>query len=496
MDKLTRIYLKEVVSRHGVPISIILDHDARFTSHFWQSIHKALGKRLDMSTAYHPQTDGQTERTIQTLEDMLRACVIDFGNTWESHLPLVEFSYNKSYHTSIKAAPFEALYGWKCRSPICWAKVGDSQLTGPELVLETSEKIVQIRNRMAVARDRQKSYANKRCKLNPGYVGPFKIVKRIGPVAYQLDLPEGLSGVHDVFHVSNLKKYLADETLAVPLEELHIDEQLRFSSLELETCTGIHLGARGLVDAQVPSSVQAIHVELARRVVPKLLHTSASPEKRSSPLEIKPPEVGTCSTRTPSIRAPFWERANAWLNSLPNGSITTWDDLFQKFLSKYLPPAKTTKLRNVITTFTQDDGESLYEVWECFKDMLRKCPHHGLEFWQQVSSFYSGLHNQARQTLDATAGGIFENKRPQEAYNLIEATAMNSYQWYNPRTSRGTRQGVHTVDTVISLSAQVDALTTRLNQITKGKATPETMEEVKSITADVEQVDFVGTNQP
>ncbi|KAI3703185.1 hypothetical protein L1987_73086 [Smallanthus sonchifolius] len=251
MDKLTRVYLKEVVSRHGVPISIISDRDARFTSRFWQSLHKALGTRLDMSTAYHPQTDGQTERTIQTLEDMLRACVIDFGNTWESHLPLVEFSYNNSYHTSIKAAPFEALYGRKCRSPICWTEVGDSQLTGPELVFETSEKIVQIRNRMAAARDRQKSYVDKRRKplefqigdmvllkvspwkgvirfgkrgkLNPRYVGPFKILKRIGPVAYQLDLPERLSGVHNVFHVSNLKKCLADESLAVPLEELHVD---------------------------------------------------------------------------------------------------------------------------------------------------------------------------------------------------------------------------------------------------------------------------------
>ncbi|KAI3814136.1 hypothetical protein L1987_18883 [Smallanthus sonchifolius] len=187
---------------------------------------------------------------------MQRVCVIDFGNTWESHLPLVEFSYNNSYHTSIKAAPFEALYGRKCRSAICWAKVGDSQLTGPELVFETSEKIVQILNRMAAARDRQKSYADKRRKplefqvgdmvllkgspwkgvigfgkrgkLNPRYVGPFKIVKRIGPVEYQQELPEGLSGVHDVFHVSNLKKRLADETLTVYLVELHIDEQLQF----------------------------------------------------------------------------------------------------------------------------------------------------------------------------------------------------------------------------------------------------------------------------
>ncbi|GJY78123.1 putative reverse transcriptase domain-containing protein [Tanacetum coccineum] len=106
------------------------DRDGKFTSHFWKSLHKALGTRLDMSTAYHPETDGQSERTIQTLEDMLRACVLDFGKGWDKHLPLVEFLYNNSYHTSIKAAPFEALYGRKCRSPICWAEVGDSQLTG------------------------------------------------------------------------------------------------------------------------------------------------------------------------------------------------------------------------------------------------------------------------------------------------------------------------------------------------------------------------------
>ncbi|GJU72718.1 reverse transcriptase domain-containing protein [Tanacetum coccineum] len=119
MEKLARMYLKEVVTRHGIPISIICDRDPRFASNFWSSFQKALGTNLDMSTAYHPQTDGQSERTIQTLEDMLRACVIDFGNVWIRHLTLVEFSYNNSYHASIKAAPFEALDGQKCRSPVC-----------------------------------------------------------------------------------------------------------------------------------------------------------------------------------------------------------------------------------------------------------------------------------------------------------------------------------------------------------------------------------------
>nr|GFB10515.1 reverse transcriptase domain-containing protein [Tanacetum cinerariifolium] len=151
MDKLARIYLKEVVTRHGIPVSIISDRDPR-KGLLWillvDCLERRVGTNLDMSTAYHPQTDGQSERTIQTLEDMLRACVIDFGSSWDHHFPLVEFSYNKSYHASIKAAPYEALYGWKRRSPVCWSEVGDSQLTGLELIRETTKKIVQIKNRL------------------------------------------------------------------------------------------------------------------------------------------------------------------------------------------------------------------------------------------------------------------------------------------------------------------------------------------------------------
>ncbi|GKD50995.1 reverse transcriptase domain-containing protein [Tanacetum coccineum] len=124
-ERLMRLYMKKVVSRHGVPVSIISDRDGRFTAPFWQVFQKGLGTQLDMSTTYHPQTDRQRERTIQTLKDMLRACVIDFGNGWDKQLTLVEFSYNNSYHTSIKAAPFEEHYGRKFRSPVCWAEVGD-----------------------------------------------------------------------------------------------------------------------------------------------------------------------------------------------------------------------------------------------------------------------------------------------------------------------------------------------------------------------------------
>nr|GEU92421.1 retrotransposon protein, putative, Ty3-gypsy subclass [Tanacetum cinerariifolium] len=232
MEKLARMYLKE------------------------RSLQKALGTSLDMSTAYHPETDGQSERTIQTLEDMLRACAIDFGKGWVNHLSLVEFSYNNSYHVSIKAAPFEALYGRKCRSPICWTEVGEAQLLGPELIQEKTEKIIQIRQRMQASRDRQKSYADlkrkvmefqigdmvmlkispwkgvvrigKWRKLNPRYVGPFKVLDKVETVAYKLELPQELSRVHNTFHVSNLKKCHADEPLDVPLDGLHVDDKLHF----------------------------------------------------------------------------------------------------------------------------------------------------------------------------------------------------------------------------------------------------------------------------
>ncbi|GJR02061.1 putative reverse transcriptase domain-containing protein [Tanacetum coccineum] len=214
IEKLARMYLKETVTRHEIHVSIICDRDPRFTSNFWRSLQKALGTSLDMSTAYHSQTDGQSERTIQNLKDMIRACVIDFGNGWVKHLSLVEFSYNNSYHASIKAAPFEALYGRKCRSPVCWAEPMEFQV-GDRVMLKVSSWKGVV-------------HFGKRGKLNPRYVGPFKVLAKVRAVAYKLELPQELSRVHNTFHVSNLKKCYSDEPLAISLGGLHIDDKLCF----------------------------------------------------------------------------------------------------------------------------------------------------------------------------------------------------------------------------------------------------------------------------
>nr|GFA99517.1 putative reverse transcriptase domain-containing protein [Tanacetum cinerariifolium] len=216
IEKLAELYLKEIMCKHGVPMSVISDRDSLFTSRFWVSLQKALGTQLDLSTAYHPKTDGQSERTIQTLEDMLWACVIDFGSSWDKHLLLVEFSYNNSYHASIKAALFEALYGQNCRSPICWSEVGESQLTSLELVRETTKKIVQIKNRLLTARSRQKSYADLKRRLTK-----FE-------VAYKLEFPDKLRGIHDTFHVSNLKRCFMNDVVVIPLYEVQLDDTLHF----------------------------------------------------------------------------------------------------------------------------------------------------------------------------------------------------------------------------------------------------------------------------
>ncbi|GJT73731.1 putative reverse transcriptase domain-containing protein [Tanacetum coccineum] len=217
VDRLTK-------SAHFIPTR---ETDSMETlTRFWQSLQSPLGTQLDMSTAYHPETDGQSERTIQTLEDMLQACVIDFGKGWERHLPLVEFSYNNSYHASIKAAPFEALYGRKYRSPVCWVEVGDrsyANIRRKPLEFQVGDHVMlKVSPRKGVIR------FGKRGKLNPRYIGSFKILERIGPVAYKLELPEELNNVHSTFHISKQKKCLSDESLVIPMKELRLDDKLNF----------------------------------------------------------------------------------------------------------------------------------------------------------------------------------------------------------------------------------------------------------------------------
>ena len=262
LDKLIHMYLKEIVVRHGVPVSIVSDRDPRFNSRFWKSFQECLGTKLNMSTAYHPQTDGQSERTIQTIEDMLRVCAIDFKGNWDEHLPLVEFAYNNSYHASIGMPPYEALYGRKCRSPVYWDEVGERKVLGPELVQQTKEVVEIIQKRLIAAQSRQRNYADqsrkdvefedgeavllkvspwkglsrfgKKGKLSPRSVGPFEILRRVGKVAYELALPPQMEHIHNVFHVSMLKKYNPDSKHVIEYEPVELEADLSYVEMPVE----------------------------------------------------------------------------------------------------------------------------------------------------------------------------------------------------------------------------------------------------------------------
>ncbi|WVZ97309.1 hypothetical protein U9M48_042857 [Paspalum notatum var. saurae] len=235
--KLVELYISRIVCLYGVPKRIISDRGSQFTSRFWKQLHDSLDTKLRFSMAYHPQTDGQTERTNQILEDMLRACTIQYGTSWDKCLPYAEFSYNNSYQTNLKKLPFEALYGKRCRTPLFWNQTGEKQ------------------ENLRVAQSRQRSYAdvrrrdlffkvddhvylkvslgirrfNMKGKLAPRYIGPFKILEKKGEVAYRLELPPSLSGVHDVFHVSQLNKCLRVPEEQAPLEGLEVQEDLTYT---------------------------------------------------------------------------------------------------------------------------------------------------------------------------------------------------------------------------------------------------------------------------
>ncbi|WMV25861.1 hypothetical protein MTR67_019246 [Solanum verrucosum] len=257
-----KLYVQEIMRLHGVPISIISDRGAQFTAQFWKSFQKDMGSKVNLSTTFHPQIDGQVERTIQTLEDMLRACVIDFKGNWDGHLPLVEFSYNNNYHSSIQMAPYEALYGRRCRSPIGWFEVGEAGLIGPDLVHQAMEKVKVIQERLKTAQSCQKSYTDimrralefevddwvylkvspmkgvmrfgKNGKLSPRYIGPYRISKWIGNVAYELELPQELTTVHPVFYISMLKKCICDPSLILPTESIRIKDNLSYEEVSVQ----------------------------------------------------------------------------------------------------------------------------------------------------------------------------------------------------------------------------------------------------------------------
>ncbi|WVZ90875.1 hypothetical protein U9M48_037133, partial [Paspalum notatum var. saurae] len=230
------LYISRIVSLHGVPRTITSDRGSLFVSRFWEQLQTALGTNLIRCSAYHPQTSGQVERVNQILEDMLRARTLTYSTKWDEYLSLAEFAYNNSYQKSLEMSPFEALYGRRCRTPLNWSEPGERVTFGPDLVTQAEEQVKFIHDNLKGAQSRQKSYSDKnrrplvfeeddhvylrvspmkgvhrfevKGKLAPRYVGPFKITEQCGPVAYRLELSPHLAAVHDVFHVSQLKKCL------------------------------------------------------------------------------------------------------------------------------------------------------------------------------------------------------------------------------------------------------------------------------------------------
>jgi hypothetical protein len=234
---IAEIFMKEIARLHGIPRTIVLDKDTKFTSNFWRGLFKGFGTNINFSKTYHPQTDGKTKRVNRIIEDMLRMYVMDKPSKWEDYLHLVEFSYNNGYQASLRMIPFEALYGRKCNTPVSWDNPEDRVVLGPELLKDMEDQVVKIKKNLKVAQDRQKFYADKNkttrefkvgehvllkvkpkkislklgscTKLAARFCGPFEILDRIGPVAYMLALTASMN-VHNVFHVSLLNKYVHD----------------------------------------------------------------------------------------------------------------------------------------------------------------------------------------------------------------------------------------------------------------------------------------------
>jgi hypothetical protein len=262
ISQLLELYMVRIMSLHSVPKKIVSDRGPHFTSRLWKSFHENSDTNLKFSLAYHPQTDGQTERTNQVLEDMLRACALQHGSSWDKSLPCAEFSYNNSYQASLKMSPFETLYGRKCRTPLYWDKTRGRQFFGPELIQEVEDQVCIIKENLRVAQTRQKSYADNRRrplefeegdhvylkvsplrgmrrfkikgKLSPHFIGPFRGFRQVGEMAYQLERPDNLSDVHDVFLVSQLKKCLRVPEEQLPMEELSVHGGLTYTEYPIK----------------------------------------------------------------------------------------------------------------------------------------------------------------------------------------------------------------------------------------------------------------------
>jgi len=256
------LYIERILCLHGIPKTVISDRGSQFTARFWEQLHTCLGTRVIRSSAYHPQTDGQTERINQILEDMLRACVLAYPQKCDQCLPLAEFSYNNSYQESIKMTPFEALYGRRCRTPLNWSEAGERTIFGPDVVQEAEEQVRLIQENLKIAQSRQKSYADKRTdplvfkvgdhvylkvspwkgvqrfgvkgKPAPRYIGPYPIVDRCGLVAYRLNLPAKFSAIHNIFHVSQLKKCLRTPTEAIDSDSIQLESDLTYSEYPIK----------------------------------------------------------------------------------------------------------------------------------------------------------------------------------------------------------------------------------------------------------------------
>ncbi|WVZ58693.1 hypothetical protein U9M48_008935, partial [Paspalum notatum var. saurae] len=245
--RLAKIYIENIVKLHGIPSRIVSDRGTQFTSRFWKSLHEAMGTNLDFSSAYHPQTDGQTERINQIMEDMLRACVVTYGKDWESSLPYAEFSYNNGHQTSLGMAPFEALYGRKCRTPLMWSEAGSIQYLVPHSSrkqkkrLQKSEqgsrrKSFQVGDSvyLKVSPIRGTHRFQVKGKLAPRYISPYPIVRRVGKVAYKLQLPESMSDIHDVFHVSQLRKCLRVPEQHIEQETVELQPDLKYQEMPVK----------------------------------------------------------------------------------------------------------------------------------------------------------------------------------------------------------------------------------------------------------------------